>query len=190
MFQDDDFEKLTYPVHRVAPKQIARLQLLPGVSKVKERDIAYLVYMYDLNSPFWDVADVKTRKEFAASKAGYDIDKDDLDDLYSLGRKELQEALVSMLRDQKSMEFTAMVLLEQLFYEYTLRLTEPLTDTDDQNALLKSLDVKGKLKDQLGQIIEQYKAYKSAIFGTNPEQIVLTAADAYTPENIAKKSRR
>ena len=95
-----------------------------------------------------------------------------------------------MLRDQKSMEFTAMVLLEQLFYEYTLRLTEPLTDTDDQNALLKSLDVKGKLKDQLGQIIEQYKAYKSAIFGTNPEQIVLTAADAYTPENIAKKSRR
>ena len=190
MFQDDDFEKLTYPVHRVAPKQIARLQLLPGVSKVKERDIAYLVYMYDLNSPFWDVADVKTRKEFAASKAGYDIDKDDLDDLYSLGRKELQEALVSMLRDQKSMEFTAMVLLEQLFYEYTLRLTETLTDTDDQNALLKSLDVKGKLKDQLGQIIEQYKAYKSAIFGTNPEQIVLTAADAYTPENIAKKSRR
>ncbi|MBK6904010.1 MAG: hypothetical protein IPH04_14725 [Saprospirales bacterium] len=50
--------------------------------------------------------------------------------------------------------------------------------------------MKGKLKDQLGQIIEQYKAYKSAIFGTNPEQIVLTAADAYTPENIAKKSRR
>lgn len=190
MFQDDDFDKLTYPVHRVPAKQIARLQLIPGVSRVKDRELAYLVYMYDLNSPFWNVADVKTRKEFAASKAGYNIEKDDLEDLYSLGRKELQEALVAMLRDQKSMEYTSMVLLEQMFYEYTLRLTEPLTDTDDQNALLKSLEVKGKLKDQLGQIIEQYKAYKSAIFGSNPEQIVLTAAESYTPENIAKTHRR
>lgn len=189
-FQDDDFDKLTYPVHRKGIKEIARLQLLPAVGKLKDRQVAYLVYMYDLNSPFWDVSDVKMRKEFAAKKAGFNIDSDNLEPLYDLSQKDIQEALVAILRDQKSMEFSAMVMVEQLFYEYTLRLAEPLLDTDDQNALLKSLEFKGKLTDQLRQIIEQYKGYKQAIFGANPEQIVLTIADSYTPENIAKLNRK
>lgn len=189
MFQQDDFDKLTYPVHKKPITEIARLRSIPCINSVTEREVAYLVYMYDLNSPFWQVEDIQMRKEFAAKEAGYDIEKDDLSELFTLVSKDVQEVLVAILRDQKSMEYSAMVLLEQLFYEYTKQIADPLISSD-QDVLLKALAVKGKLREQLGQIIEQYKAYRNSVFGTNPEQIVLTIADSFTPEKIAKESRR
>jgi hypothetical protein len=189
LFDDKDFDGLTYQVHKKPKSKIGRLSVLAGMDLLTDDEAAYLVYMYDLNSPFWQISDVETRKAFAAEKAGFNVNDNKVEALLHLERPGMRTALVSLLRDQRNMEYSAMVNLEYLFYEYTSRLLEPL-DSDDQNTLLKGLEIKGKLKEQLGQIIEQYKAMKASVFGANPDKNAIDIVERFTPENVAKTQKR
>lgn len=189
MFSDDDFKQLTYPVDRKPVDKIPRLQSLAALKSLKEQEIQYLVYAYDKNSPYQEIADLQTRKEFCASKAGYNVDKDDLTELFTLASDRIREALIAILRDSHSMEFSSMILMEQLFYEYLLRLAEPLT-SDDQNVILKGLEIKGKINSQIATIIEQHKNYRAAVFGVNPEEEVITMANTFTPEYVSRNTSK
>lgn len=189
LFDEKDFDHLTYQVHKKPKSKIGRLSILPGMESLTDQEAAYLVYMYDHASPFWQITDVKTRKEWAAEKAGFKTNDSKVEALLNLERPGMKTALVSLLKDQRNMEYSAMVNLEYLFYEYTSNLLEPL-DSDDQNTLLKGLEIKGKLKEQLGQIIEQYKAMKASVFGANPDKNAIDIVERFTPENVAKNQKR
>jgi len=189
MFADDDFKQLTYPIDRKPIDKIPRLQSLPPLAALSDKEIKYLVYAYDNNSPFMEISDLQSRKEFCASKAGYDVEKEDLAELYSLATPRIREGLIAILRDLHSLEYSSMILMEQLFYEYLLRLADPLT-SEDQNVILKGLEIKGKINSQMASIIEQHKNYRAAVFGVNPEEELINMANSFTPEYVSRNTKK
>lgn len=187
-FSSSDFDSLKYPVHKKAPSKIPDLMALDGMAALDEREVAYIVYMFDQASPFQKISDMNARREFAADKAGYDVDKEDLEWLHGLKKPETIKAVISYLKDGKNLEFATLSVFEHRFYENLNHLLTPLDDVDvdgDVNTILKGAELKSKLENSTIGLISTITEMRSKVFGgdANLQRIV----ESFTPELISKK---
>lgn len=189
MIKDKDYDRLKYPIHKKDPSKIPSLMALSGLSMLDDKEIKYLIYMYDKSSPLNEISDVKTRKEFAADIAGFDVDKDDISYLYDLKKLSIRKALVSLLRDQFDMEYAALITFEHRFFENLTHLLEPLDQEDgDINTLLKGVELKSKIENSTKVLIESINGLRDKIFGGDNQLLDIT--ETFTPESIATKVKK
>lgn len=185
-FSNSDFDTLKYHVHRKSPSKIPDLMALDGMAALDEREVAYIVYMFDQASPFHKISDMNARREFAADKAGYDVDKEDLEWLHGLKKPATIKAVISYLKDGKNLEFATLSVFEHRFYENLTHLLTPLDDGDgDVNTILKGAELKSKLENSTIGLISTITEMRSKVFGgdANLQRIV----ESFTPELISKK---
>lgn len=187
MFNDKDLDSLKYHVHRKAPNKIPELMAIDGMSALDDTEICYLIYLYDKSSPLQKISDLQKRKEFAAEKAGYDVDNTDLEYLYLLKLPATRRALIGFLKDQHDMLFAALVTFEHRFFENLTHLMTPL-DQEDINQTLKGSELKGKLEQSTRGLIESILDMRSKVYGDDTQLAQIT--ESFTPELISNKLKR
>jgi hypothetical protein len=186
MINDKDYDALKYPVHKKPVSKMPELMALDGMNTLDDKEIAYIVYFYDRNSPLNKIGDWISRKEFAADKAGFDVEKDDLSNIFELSSPVFRKAIISYLRNANSLEFAALVAFEQRFYENLEYLLKPLEDDDDSGRTLKAVELKGKLENSTQNLIGSIVEMRDKIFGNNSDSGKIT--EMFTPEYIANVS--
>jgi hypothetical protein len=187
MFNEKDFDALKYPIHKKEPSRIPELMAIEGMSALKEREIAYIIYRYDKNSPLQKITDFQKRSEFAAERSGYDVDKDDLEYLYLLKTPELRQAIIGFLKHQHDMQFAALITFEHRFFENLTHLMTPL-DQEDINLTLRGAELKGKLEKSTNDLIESIMDMRSKVYGDDSQLAQIT--ESFTPELISQKMKR
>ena len=187
-FNNVDFDNIKYPIHKKAASKIPDLMALDGMSDLDDREIAYIVFMFDKASPLQKISDRNVRSEFAADKAGYDVDKDDLEWLHSLKKPATKRAVISYLKDGKSLEFSTLAVFEHRFYENLSHLLTPLDDGEgDVNSILKGAELKGKLENSTIGLISTIADMREKVFGS--DEVLKKITESLTPESIAKQLR-
>lgn len=186
MINDKDYDALKYPVHKKPASKMPELMALDGMNALNDKEIAYIVYLYDKNSPLNKIGDLISRKEFGADKAGFNVDNDDLTYLFDLASPTIRKAILSYLRNANSLEFAALVTFEQRFYENLEYLLKPLEDDDDSGRTLKAVELKGKLENSTQNLIVSIVEMRDKIFGNNSDSSKIT--EMFTPEYIANVS--
>jgi len=187
MFNEKDFDALKYHVHRKAPGKITELMAIDGMSEILDTEISYLVYLYDKNSPLQKITDLQKRKEFAAEKAGFDVDGSDLEHLYLLKSPATRRAIIGLLRAQHDMQFAALITFEHRFFENLTHLMTPL-DQEDINLTLRAAELKGKLEKSTNDLIESIMDMRSKVYGDDSQLAQIT--ESFTPELISQKMKR
>lgn len=187
MFNEKDFDALKYPVHRKAPSKIPELMAIDGMSALDDAEISYIVYRYDKNSPLQKITDLQKRSEFAAEKAGYDVDNTDLEHLYLLKTPATRQAIIGFLRAQHDMQFATLITFEHRFFENLTHLMTPL-DQDDINLTLRGAELKGKLEQSTKGLIESIMDLRGQVYGDDKQLMQIT--ESFTPELISQKIKR
>lgn len=149
--------------------------------------IRYVVLMYDSSSPLIrEERDINYRKSIAANLVGFDLDDEGyMDSIYNFTHEYLVDFLVRFLtRFIKSKEFTAIIVIENCFWESTKKLLEPITGKDSK-AQLESVQKKAAIKSEMDNDIARLEKYYSAFFGGDAG-LEAKAKTRVTPESIAK----
>lgn len=154
--------------------------------------LKYVVFMYDPKSPlFANEKDLNHRKGVAAELAGFDMDDTALlMGIYSCTHPYIVELTVRyLIRFAKSMEYTAIVVVENCFWESTRKLMEPISG-DNSKQELEAVQKKSAIKDELDKDIARLEKYKKAFFGE--DEVMVSEAKsrpATTPEAMAMLSK-
>jgi len=159
-----------------------------------DRMIRYVLLMYDMNSPLREYyPELEKRKQFAASTAGYDLDKDDVTGLFDFKIKveeeevvyeELLNLIVKYLKYQNNYVWSMIVGNEQAFYEFNKRVMIPVDGTRDKD-ILQAVDIKNKLMDAQDNIVQRLQRYLRELTGEDDKlEESITKRKRLRPENI------
>ena len=155
----------------------------PDLDKI----IRYVSLMYDSSSPLIrEERDINYRKSIAANLAGFNLDNEKyMESIYEFTHPYLVDVLLKFLiRFVKSKEFTAIIVIENCFWESTKKLLEPITG-EGSKLQLESAQKKASIKAELDNDIARLEKYYAAFFGGD-SQLESKAKGRVTPESIAK----
>lgn len=166
------------------------------VGAVDDKQLRYVLLMYDVNSPMRNhYPDLHKRKEFAASVAGYDLMKDDVTTLFDFKQKneedeyepneELLGVIVKFLKYQNNWVWSMIVSNEQAFYEYNMRVMMPVEGNKDKD-ILQAINIKTQImtsQDEIYQRLQKY--YKDLSGGDDALEEAITKRKRLRPEDIA-----
>jgi hypothetical protein len=163
--------------------------ILPEWSSMADLDmlIRYVSLMYDSSSPLIrEERDINYRKSIAANLAGFDLDDEPyMDSIYNFTHGYLVDLVVKFLiRFIKSKEFTAIIVIENCFWESTKKLLEPISGRSTKDEL-ESVQKKAAIKSELDNDIARLEKYYASFFGGD-SQLESKAKGRVTPESIAK----
>lgn len=195
MYNQNDFKGMRFRVWGInAVDKIAWAKDIPSTKSIgltrKLPTLKYFAYMYDGNSPLFSrIPDVKQRKREAARLAGFGLEADlkYLEQLWGLTQEAYVKIVVEMMKLQNNHDLTMLITMENYFYDLNERLLRPIEASDDQ-AELKSLDTKGKLRKEMietkGQMTELY----NILFrGDSVLQEKVMRQSRFTPEKLAEE---
>jgi hypothetical protein len=172
-------------------------KLLEIVGDVDDKMLRYVLLMYDMNSPLRQMyPDLSKRKEWAASIAGYDLDKDPVKDLFTLSIRLLidgesqvypNERLLNIITKyiiyQNNRLWTLIVTNEQTFYEYHKRVITEIMDDG-----LNTVTLKTKLLEAMDDINGRLEVYYRSLTGEDPElEQAITKRRRLTAESQATR---
>lgn len=166
------------------------------VGSVDDKQLRYVLLMYDQNSPLRNhYPDLSKRKEFAASIAGYDLMKDDVTMLFDFKQKndedeyvpneELLAVIMKYLKYQNSWVWSMIVSNEQAFYEYNMRVMMPVEGNKDKD-ILQAINIKTQImtsQDEIYQRLQKY--YKDLSGGDAQLEDAIVKRKRVRPEDIA-----
>lgn len=170
------------------------------VGEVDDKMLRYVLLMYDMKSPLREYyPELEKRKEFAASLAGYDMDKDDVTALFDFkvkveGEEMTYEALLDMiikyLKYQNNYVWSMIVSNEQAFYEFNKRVMIPVDGQRDKD-ILQAVDIKNKLMDAQDVIVQRLQKYLRELTGEDDKlDQTITKRKRLRPENIDVQANR
>lgn len=171
------------------------------IGDVDDRMARYVILMYDISSPMRSMyPDLSKRKDFSASVAGYDLDKEKVivDQLKSLtvdavidGEKTvaphdvLLDAISAYLKYQNSRLWSMIITNEQSFYEYQRRIMAEIGGEVDKDAL-SAVTLKTKLLEAMDDIHRRLEKYYNELTGSDKNlEEVITKRRRISPESIA-----
>lgn len=168
---------------------VAYPKLKEIVGQVDDKQLRYVLLMYDVNSPMRNhYPDLAKRKEFSASMAGYNVDTDNVEELFEfkiknnekeyVSNEQLLKLIMDYLMYASSRIWSLIVSNEQFFYECSKRVLVPVEDDRDKD-LLTAVSTKTKLIESMDAINERLQRYYSQ----------LTGGDSQLDDTIAKKKR-
>jgi hypothetical protein len=166
------------------------------VGSVDDKQLRYVLLMYDQNSPLRNhYPDLLKRKEFAADLAGYDLMKDDVTTLFDFKIKneadeyvpneDMLDVIIRFLKYQNNWVWSMIVSNEQAFYEYNMRVMMPVDGLRDKD-ILQAINIKTQImtsQDEIYQRLQKY--YKDLTGGDNQLEETITKRKRLRPEEIA-----
>lgn len=168
------------------------------VGSVDDKQIRYIILMYDINSPLRNhYPDLARRKEFAASIAGYDLSSDQVEELFEFKVKgdlgefvpneQMLKVIIDYLMYTSSRVWSLIVSNEQFFYECAKRVLVPVEDDRDKD-LLTAVSTKTKLIESMDAINERLQRYYKDLSGGDTQlEEVITKRKRLSPESIATR---
>lgn len=164
--------------------------------EAKSKRIRYVLYLYDKNSPLWQVdPEISSRKKKSASLAGFDILSEKptvLDELFLLKDKYVARSVTTFIKHQYSNELSVLISNEQVLYELQHVLREELDDFKDDKQKIDHFKVKTELLEKQDKVLGLINKYKHQIWGGDEAATEVTLELGYgrksTPEQIAQIS--
>ena len=196
MIDDTEFLKVEFnpTVKKNLTTVYPKLKDIVGV--VDDKQLRYVILMYDINSPLrHHYPDLVKRKQFAADMAGYDLNKDDVTTLFEFKIKNDQDEYVpnedmlkmimKYLKYQNNWVWSMIVSNEQAFYEYNMRVMMPVDGARDKD-ILQAINIKTQImtsQDEIYQRLQKY--YRDLSGGDSQLEEVITKRKRLRPEEIA-----
>lgn len=196
MIDDTEFLKVEFnpTVKKNLTTVYPKLKDIVGV--VDDKQLRYVILMYDINSPLrHHYPDLVKRKKFAADMAGYDLNKDDVTTLFEFKIKNDQDEYVpnedmlklimKYLKYQNNWVWSMIVSNEQAFYEYNMRVMMPVDGARDKD-ILQAINIKTQImtsQDEIYQRLQKY--YRDLSGGDTQLEEVITKRKRLRPEEIA-----
>lgn len=194
----DDTEFLKVEFNPTVKKNLTTVypKLKDIVGLVDDKQLRYVILMYDINSPLrHHYPDLVKRKQFAADMAGYDLNKDDVTTLFEFKIKNDQDEYVpnedmlkmimKYLKYQNNWVWSMIVSNEQAFYEYNMRVMMPVDGARDKD-ILQAINIKTQImtsQDEIYQRLQKY--YRDLSGGDTQLEEVITKRKRLRPEEIA-----
>lgn len=196
MIEEREYGRMEF--NPVVKKPLASVypKLKEVVGSVDDKQIRYILLMYDQNSPLRNhYPDLSKRKEFAAAIAGYDLMKDDVTTLFEFKIKtedgeyvpdeSLIKTIIKFLKYQNNWVWSMIVSNEQAFYEYNMRVMMPVDGTRDKD-ILQAINIKTQImtsQDEIYQRLQKY--YKDLSGGDVQLEDAIVKRKRVRPEDIA-----
>lgn len=196
MIDEKEFSKIEFNPTIKKNLTVAYPKLKELVGLVDDKQIRYIILMYDINSPLRNhYPDLFKRKEFAADLAGYDLMKDDVTTLFDFKIKneedeyvpdeDMLKLIIKYLKYQNNWVWSMIVSNEQAFYEYNLRVMSPVDGARDKD-ILQAINIKTQImtsQDEIYQRLQKY--YRDLSGGDSQLEEVITKRKRLRPEDIA-----
>lgn len=196
LFNDSDFESMTFPIHNVKGDVVKKVPSLTFIESFvqyegehKNKVIKYICYLYDPNSPLKEFfPDMSRRKEQAAILSGFNLDDNRFKDMVIAMMSLKNEVVVVMidefLRFVNNRVWSMIISNEETFYEYQRKLLRNVTADRDKD-LLQALQIKGKIMEDLDNINERLEKYYLKLYAGDEDLVkTITSRKSITPENI------
>jgi hypothetical protein len=196
MIDEKEFSKIEF--NPTVKKNLTAVypKLKEIVGTVDDKQLRYVILMYDINSPLRShYPDLSKRKEFAADLAGYDLMKDDVTTLFDFKTKNDQdeyvpdesmlELIMKYLKYQNNWVWSMIISNEQAFYEYNMRVMMPVDGTRDKD-ILQAINIKTQImssQDEIYQRLQKY--YRDLSGGDGQLEEAITKRKRLRPEDIA-----
>jgi hypothetical protein len=192
-----DFSAMEFKPQGAKKLTVQYPKLLEIVGDVDDKMLRYALLMYDMNSPLRAMyPDLAKRKEWAASIAGYDLDKDPVQELFTLSitvskdgedevepNEKLLQIITKYIVYQNNRLWTLIVTNEQTFYEYHKRV---ITEIKDDG--LNTVTLKTKLLEAMDDINGRLEVYYRGLTGEDPElEQAITKRRRLTAESQATR---
>ena len=165
------------------------------VGEANDKMLRYVILMYDMNSPLREYyPEVSKRKQFAASIAGYDLNKEDVTPLFDFKIKiddeevpydYLLNLIVKYLKYQNNYVWSMIVSNEQAFYEFNKRVMLPVDGNRDKD-ILQAITIKTQIMTAQDEIVQRLQKYLRQLTGEDEQlEESITKRKRIRPEDIA-----
>jgi hypothetical protein len=165
------------------------------VGEANDKMLRYVILMYDMNSPLREYyPEVSKRKQFAASIAGYDLNKEDITPLFDFKIKiddeevpydDLLNLIVKYLKYQNNYVWSMIVSNEQAFYEFNKRVMLPVDGNRDKD-ILQAITIKTQIMTAQDEIVQRLQKYLRQLTGEDEQlEESITKRKRIRPEDIA-----
>lgn len=185
-----DYSRMTWNVDTYTEgrlRQYVSSALKINLDAFAFEEIKYMLLMYDKGSPLRSIPDFEQRRLYALKESGMNAGRfsDKIDGLATLSSDYARKFLIAFLRHQHSERFAQLVVLEKLLYEYLELLSKPLEESEDMEAMLKAMEIKGRLTKQLDTVDSMISKMKENIFeqDVEAEKVVMKAL---SPEYVSE----
>ena len=148
------------------------------VGEANDKMLRYVILMYDMNSPLREYyPEVSKRKQFAASIAGYDLNKEDVTPLFDFKIKiddeevpydDLLNLIVKYLKYQNNYVWSMIVSNEQAFYEFNKRVMLPVDGNRDKD-ILQAITIKTQIMTAQDEIVQRLQKYLRQLTGEDEQ---------------------
>lgn len=196
MIDEKEFSKIEFNPTVRKNLTVAYPKLKEIVGTVDDKQLRYVILMYDINSPLRNhYPDLFKRKEFAADIAGYDLMKDDVTTLFDFKIKndedeyvpneDMLQLIMKYLKYQNNWVWSMIISNEQAFYEYNMRVMMPVDGARDKD-ILQAINIKTQImtsQDEIYQRLQKY--YRDLSGGDSQLEEVITKRKRLRPEDIA-----
>jgi hypothetical protein len=196
MIDEKEFSKIEFNPVVKKPLTTVYPKLKEIVGTVDDKQLRYVILMYDINSPLRNhYPDLLKRKEFAADMAGYDLMKDDVTTLFDFKQKndedeyepneELLGVIMKYLKYQNNWVWSMIVSNEQAFYEYNMRVMMPVEGSRDKD-ILQAINIKTQIMTSQDEIYQRLQKYYRDLSGGDAQlEDAIVKRKRVRPEDIA-----
>lgn len=197
MISDKEYKRMEFnPV--VKKSLTVEYPKLKGIlGEGDDRMMRYVLLMYDMNSPLREYyPELDKRKQFAASMAGYDLDKEDVTELFDFkvkgedGEYTPNEHFINMimayLKYQNNWVWSMIVSNSEAFYEFNKRVMMPVDGARDKD-ILQAINIKTQIMESQDQVYQRLQKYYRELTGDDQEIEEIIKRKRIRPENIDLK---
>lgn len=198
MIDEKEFLRMEFNPTVKKPLTVVYPKLKELVGSVDDKQLRYVLFMYDINSPLRShYPDLAKRKEFAADMAGYDLMKDDVTTLFEFRTKNIEDEyvpdeemikmIIKYLKYQNNWVWSMIISNEQAFYEYNMRVMMPVDGTRDKD-ILQAINIKTQIMSSQDEIYTRLQRYYKDLSGGDSDlEEAITKRKRLSPESIATR---
>jgi DNA-binding protein Fis len=198
MISENDYLRMEFnpTVKKAVTAVYPKLKQIVG--DVNDKMMRYVLLMYDQNSPLREYyPELGKRKNFAASIAGYDLDKDDVTELFDFKIKNeedeyvpceaMLELIMKYLKYQNNWIWSMIISNEQAFYEFNQRVMMPVDGSRDKD-ILQAVNIKTQIMQSQDDIAQRLKKYFRELSGGDEQlEDAIIKRKRLSPESQAKR---
>lgn len=198
MISDNDYLRMEFNPTIKKNLTVVYPKLKQIVGSVDDKMLRYVLLMYDQQSPLREYyPELGKRKNFAASIAGYDLDKDDVTELFDFKIKNeedeyvpceaMLELIMKYLKYQNNWIWSMIISNEQAFYEFNQRVMMPVDGSRDKD-ILQAVNIKTQIMQSQDDIAQRLKKYFRELSGGDEQlEDAIIKRKRLSPESQAKR---
>ena len=184
----DRYSKMTFPIHGSDDlRSVKGISKIKSFSKIKDEEVKYMVYMYDIGTPLRQERDIRKRKLEAASLSGIDPESIEAEELINLSKDVYVEAINELLKFQNHRVWSLIVANEEVFDELINNSIKKVQVAKGDKEILQALKVKDDLLTIADRRHESLNTYYEEFYGGD-EELMEKSVTRFTPESIANVS--